>query len=418
MTTKATGHNLTHKEKKDATCTEDGNIEYWYCENCKKYYSDENGKTEISEDELTTKATGHNLTHKEKKDATCTEDGNVEYWHCENCGKYYNDGNGKTEILKDKLIIAATGHAYEAEYKWSENGKSCQITLTCKNNEKHKVTGACTVTSAVKTDATCEEKGTTTYTAEYSYEGKKYTATKEIEDIPAGHKLTHIRAQKPTNSKTGNIAYYQCSGCDTCFSDAEGKTEIEKDYWVIPQKSITVNLGNSVKIEKIMDGATKIKKMALPKSKASKCKKYLTVNSKTGTIKTKKYYKTKLEKSIPVKVTTLAGGTYTVNVKVVIPAPKVTIKRKSIKIRGVKAYRYTIKYNVKGASKLNVEVVSGSVKSGTRKDMNKYFSKVFNKSKGTVTFNIVESALKRKKIKYKIKAVYGKNQSQAATIEK
>ena len=49
----APGHNMTHQEAKEAEPTEDGNVEYWYCENCKKYYSDEAGTAELAEEEVT-----------------------------------------------------------------------------------------------------------------------------------------------------------------------------------------------------------------------------------------------------------------------------------------------------------------------------------------------------------------------------
>ena len=42
-------HSMVHTPKKDATCTEDGNIEYWYCKNCDKYFSDENATEELSD---------------------------------------------------------------------------------------------------------------------------------------------------------------------------------------------------------------------------------------------------------------------------------------------------------------------------------------------------------------------------------
>ena len=56
--TLTTGHGtLEHVEEKDVDCVTDGNKEYWYCESCKKYYSDENGN--IEEENVTIKATGH-----------------------------------------------------------------------------------------------------------------------------------------------------------------------------------------------------------------------------------------------------------------------------------------------------------------------------------------------------------------------
>ena len=41
-------HKLTLVEAKDATVTEQGNIKYYYCENCGKYFADEAGTKEIS----------------------------------------------------------------------------------------------------------------------------------------------------------------------------------------------------------------------------------------------------------------------------------------------------------------------------------------------------------------------------------
>lgn len=42
-----------------ATCTEDGNIEYWYCSRCNKYFSDEACSNEITEAQTVVKAAGH-----------------------------------------------------------------------------------------------------------------------------------------------------------------------------------------------------------------------------------------------------------------------------------------------------------------------------------------------------------------------
>ena len=56
----------------------------------------------------------HNMVHTPKKDATCTEDGNIEYWYCKNCDKYFSDENA-TEELSD-VVIPATGHHYVNGY--------------------------------------------------------------------------------------------------------------------------------------------------------------------------------------------------------------------------------------------------------------------------------------------------------------
>ena len=58
----------------------------------------------------------HSMVHTPKKDATCTADGNEEYWTCEICGKYFSDEAGTTEIKLEDVVIPATGHHYVNGY--------------------------------------------------------------------------------------------------------------------------------------------------------------------------------------------------------------------------------------------------------------------------------------------------------------
>ena len=44
------------------------------------------------------------------KAATCIEDGNIAYWNCTKCGKYYVDAEGKEETSLENTVIAAVGH--------------------------------------------------------------------------------------------------------------------------------------------------------------------------------------------------------------------------------------------------------------------------------------------------------------------
>lgn len=44
------------------------------------------------------------LRHVTKVDATATADGNIEYWYCEGCGKYFSDKNGTKEIKKADIV--------------------------------------------------------------------------------------------------------------------------------------------------------------------------------------------------------------------------------------------------------------------------------------------------------------------------
>ena len=107
---------LKHFDRKEATCTEPGNIEYWHCEGCGKYFSDAEGKSEINLAQTVINATGHKLTKTEAKEPTCTEAGNKEYWTCESCGSLFRDEVGSAEIKLEDVVIPATGHHYVNGY--------------------------------------------------------------------------------------------------------------------------------------------------------------------------------------------------------------------------------------------------------------------------------------------------------------
>ncbi len=96
-------HKLTKVEAKDATCTENGNKEYWTCEHCKKYFLSDDTNPETAkavEQAETVIPASHKLTKVDAKDATCTEDGNKAYWTCEHCGKYFLSDDTNPETAK------------------------------------------------------------------------------------------------------------------------------------------------------------------------------------------------------------------------------------------------------------------------------------------------------------------------------
>ena len=58
-------------------------------------------------------AAGHTLTKTEAQAPTCTEAGNEAYWTCGTCGKFFSDGEGKEEITLDSTVLSALGHDYK-----------------------------------------------------------------------------------------------------------------------------------------------------------------------------------------------------------------------------------------------------------------------------------------------------------------
>ena len=118
-------HLLTKTAAKDATCTEDGNKEYWTCEHCGKYFLSDDTNPETAkavEQSETVIPASHELTKVDAKAATCTEDGNIAYWQCDVCKKTFTDEAGKNAV--DNVIIPALKHSY------NENG-------FCENDDTH-----------------------------------------------------------------------------------------------------------------------------------------------------------------------------------------------------------------------------------------------------------------------------------------
>ncbi len=59
----------------------------------------------------------HNLTKTDAKAATEAAEGNIEYWSCSLCGKYYSDANGKNEItLEETLLPKLLKSEYNIQY--------------------------------------------------------------------------------------------------------------------------------------------------------------------------------------------------------------------------------------------------------------------------------------------------------------
>lgn len=177
-----------HTEASPATCTEDGNKEYWYCGECKKYFSDadftatttlaavtlsaghaygtlieevpangcENGVSahyhcescgiDFNEDKkefnglpapmgtgsLIIKAP-HNILHVEAKDATCTEDGNDEYYQCKDCDKYFIDNFASMEA-DEPMTYDKLGHKF-GEFVYDYAAK--KYVQTCNHDANH-----------------------------------------------------------------------------------------------------------------------------------------------------------------------------------------------------------------------------------------------------------------------------------------
>lgn len=74
----------------------------------------------------------HKLTLVEAKDATVTEQGNIKYYYCENCGKYFADVAGAKEIsLSETVIKKLPPEIIEGNNATVNNGEKKSLTFRC-----------------------------------------------------------------------------------------------------------------------------------------------------------------------------------------------------------------------------------------------------------------------------------------------
>lgn len=78
-------HALKATEAKEVTCTEDGNIAYWYCSKCESYFNDANGIEKIDLEDAVIKASGHTAVIDPAVEATYETTGLTEGSHCSEC---------------------------------------------------------------------------------------------------------------------------------------------------------------------------------------------------------------------------------------------------------------------------------------------------------------------------------------------
>lgn len=145
-------HNMVKTKRNAPTCTELGNIEYYTCTECEGIFRDKNGEEELSHGDLIIPALGHDWTewdtvteptedsegvesrfcrndpsHTQERSIpalphkhvmvktakvlpTCTEDGNIMYYSCSVCDRYFTDAEGSHEIDVLDTVLTATGH--------------------------------------------------------------------------------------------------------------------------------------------------------------------------------------------------------------------------------------------------------------------------------------------------------------------
>ena len=183
----------------------------------------------------------------------------------------------------------------------------------------------------------------------------------------------------------------------------------EKQTVRLPKKTVNVMMGNSVTI--------KSKGCTFTLRKSAKVKKKCFSLSKKGKISTKDRpacYKS-MGTSVPVAVK-VCGKSYSMNVKLKIPAPKVRIECEKKEGRTYSGYNFKFYYRVPGANRIQVRM------DGESDDIKNHLKKEVSNPRPSKTpaLALTNKTLARfnNRVTFRIRAYYGKNKSEILTVTK
>ena len=254
--------NLVHHDAVAATCSEQGTIEYWYCDGCDKYFTDAAGTQSVSKLKLDVdedKTNHTNLVYYPPKAASCSEEGNIAYYYCDGCKDYFSDAEGTKEISKADTTLGKLEHSYKwvafnvdgAEYHAQECSKCGDLKNTgnhsggeayCSGKAVCDVCGfeygavdpdnhihtekQITVMPTLEQDGLCNiycidcEK-IVAENVKISYADICDHELVKVEEVPA-------KCESCTDAE-GVKEHYECSICGALFSDADGKEPISDE---------------------------------------------------------------------------------------------------------------------------------------------------------------------------------------------
>ena len=240
-----------HAATENNTC--DPHIEYWYCPDCKTYFTDAACTNEIRksklDDGMTKDKNKHTALKKvPSKAATCTEEGNIEHWYCSGCDNYYTDANATVKTSHAKVTTKKADHDYYwvADEVANVHYEKCRVCGKTSGTSNH--SGG---TASCKAQAKCEKCGASygeldaTNHVNFEYKNavkptettKGYTGDKYCADCGAfieqgkeysaqctgGCKdLKLVKGTPKTCTADGTIDYYECPKCHNIYRDEKG----------------------------------------------------------------------------------------------------------------------------------------------------------------------------------------------------
>ena len=210
-----TGHicnnHLTKVPAEGASCTVDGNIEYYTC-SCGKWYSDATASVEITDKDSVKLPAGHNYgtlkpAQPEIHTATELKAGVAAHYHCSACGKYFTEG--KVETTLEALTGTTPSHSY-GDWKTDTN----KHWKECSCGDKKEVTAHSGGTATCEAKAKCSECNTEYgELAEHKY--SEATCTAKAKCSVCGDETGELAPHTPGADDGDCTTDVTCSACGT-----------------------------------------------------------------------------------------------------------------------------------------------------------------------------------------------------------
>ena len=191
-------HDVTHVDAVAPSCFAEGNIEYWYCANCEMFWANEELTQLTNSKNVILPAACQEIIHVEAVEATCTSNGNVEYWYCANeeHGTVWID-EAMLQISNHMNVIIPAGCYDIIHVEGVEPG--CHY-------------------DGVQEHWYCNGECGTVWVDEAMLQISNH---KNV-IIPAlGGDVVHVEAAEATCTQAGNVEYWYCEECEQVWANEE-----------------------------------------------------------------------------------------------------------------------------------------------------------------------------------------------------